>query len=215
MIRERIDLFVAPFLIVLILSTTWFFGTEAFTRNEAAVEAERVTVQQSNTAQTAQIVELRQQNKKIDQLRQQLEDLRTVFPQQQNLTPFISTVGALADQTGVTVTSLVPEAPLPYVPGAVAATGTGALATTGSGAAARGSGAVPGKPLATANLYTVRVSIVITGSKPALGAFIDQLQHEDRLFVLNSVSAAAITTGSVTATISGYIFVAQRATAAG
>jgi hypothetical protein len=211
-----------------ILVLGWFIGAAPLIAQAAASSTNRLIVAQQNDAQRAALASMKGQYENLDQLKSEMARLQLSVPGTDSSDDFIDRVQALAGKYDISIKNITAGEAQPY--GASAADPSGAAATApktaatpapsasptpGATAAPSGPSAstpavqsagtpmTPSGPLA-ADLYTVAIKIVVENTPQEIIPFVEGLQTDARLMLVNSVVAAA---DPPSTTISGYIFV--------
>lgn len=188
------------------------------TANEA-----RSGVEASNAGQAAVLAQLKSDFAGIDKLKADLAPLDASVPSGTEMSPFVTQLGTLADETKVTLSGITVADALPYAPvvAPVAAAAPAASGSTPTPTAAPSDAAAPLDPTAgvppvtnskiTANNFaSLAVQITVTGTYANALDFVNGLQTGQRLFLVSGLSTAPLegedSTRIVTATISGLVY---------
>jgi hypothetical protein len=188
--------------IAIIVVVGWLLGISPKLAEADTAAREQQSVDALNATQAAEIATLKEQEENLDDLRDDLEELRAAIPDAVLADDFIDQISAAATTAGVTVTR-ISFAP----PGAwgLAASAEGAPTTTSE----PGSESPP-VPTAPEGVYTVGVTIEVLGLSVNVGYFSQLLQEGNRLFLLPSLGYEIEKT---TGTLNGYLFVIRDSTA--
>jgi Tfp pilus assembly protein PilO len=162
----------------------------------ADLRAQDVSAQQSNQVLRARIEDLRVQFGKLPEQRAKLDEIKRQLPPTVDMPVLLRAVDSLTSSSGVTLSSFAPGEP-----SAVTATGTSAASGTS------GTSATSGKD--SPGLYSIPVSIVVSGDYFQSVAFLRQLQTGMPRAML--VTGLQITKGTsdgndVQVTITGQVF---------
>ncbi|WP_308467471.1 hypothetical protein [Rathayibacter soli] len=165
-----------------------------------------------NGAKQAALEQLKTDYKNLPALKSTLAELQKSIPPHADLPAFISDLNALAGATSTTVTGVTVSDAQPYVPpvtaavpapGAAGATATPSPSASASAPAAAPKPATPEAPapvtnakITGGNFVAVPIKITVSGDYGQALAFMDGLQHGQRLFLVtnfasNGASAAA------------------------
>lgn len=182
--------------IAIIVVIGWLLGISPRLAEADAAAREQQSVDTINAAQAAEIATLKEQQADLDDLRDDLDELRSAIPDAVLADDFIDQVAAAAATSGVSVTRIQFESPGPW--GAAAAPEGAPTPTSEPGADS------PPVPTAADGVYTVAVTLEVVGFSVQVGHFSQLLQEGDRLFLLPSLSYEV---EKLTGTLNGYLFV--------
>lgn len=101
--NNRVIAFGAILLSAAIVALGWFLGVSPRLADAAAADAERLNVQSQNEGLEAQLVQLRADYKRIDQLRDEVGELRASIPDIADYAGFVSELNALSGGSGAGV----------------------------------------------------------------------------------------------------------------
>jgi hypothetical protein len=184
--------------IAVVVVVGWFLGIAPRLAEADSAALEVASVQQLNATQQAELAALQEQDAALDDLRDQLRDLRLAIPTSAQAEDFIDEVAAAAARAGVNIKSIRFEDPGPW--GAAPVTeGTPTETTDGE------STIPPPYPTAPDGVFTVAVSIEIVGNPLASITFSRLLQEGERLFLSDGFRFAA--QADERATITGFLFI--------
>lgn len=198
-----------------LIALGWFVILAPQLDRAAQSDAQRAQVQAQNEVERAVLADMKAQYENLDELLEQLEELRVSVPGDQDLRAFFDEIAAAAGTAGVVLNDVSVEGALPY---------TAAVAEGGAVVAAPveetteeepvglvrvgGDLVVPPVPSAAlqSNLYVLPISMTITADVNQASAFLRILQGLDGRLIL--VDGFSMTLGtSLTGELTGYIFV--------
>lgn len=182
---------VAAMALVLVLG--WFLGVSPKLAESELSKIELQSVEQQNTMLTAQLVEMRELDAKIDDLENELEEFREVIPGRVDASTFVDTVQALAAANALSVRLISIAEPQTWGE-------AGELDATNPETGA----ALEPLPEAPAGTYTVAVTVQVQGPGPGFTEFTRLLQAGNRLFL---VADFAFDGEKSIGTLSGFLFV--------
>jgi hypothetical protein len=201
-----------------LIALGWFVILSPILERVAQADAQRAQVEAQNEIERGVLAEMKAQYENLDELLEQLEELRVGVPGDQDLRAFFDHVAAAAGTAGVVLNDVSVEGALPYTAaiaegGAVVAPVEEATEETaeeqpiGNFSAARDMVAPPAPSAALqSNLYVLPISMSITADVNQASAFLKILQGFDGRLIL--VDGLSMTLGtSLTGEITGYIFV--------
>lgn len=220
----------------------WFIGAEPFLTAAAKADTDRAAIEQQIAAGEAVILQLTDEKKQQPELEERFVELQRSLPPAARTSEFITGLDVLAGQSGVSIGSITLADPKPYTMPASAtqlpaeSTDTSAVPETEADApvAVVPVGPLPPtavtSPLVTGdNLLGIMVTIDVSGENAAVLSFVNGLQSGERLFLVTGYSAsdegttgehtddgadAAPAAPTVTAKVTGYIFVLKTGGAA-
>jgi Tfp pilus assembly protein PilO len=188
--------FGAILVIVALVGGTWFIGISPQLAAAAAANDSRETVKMQNAKHQITLAELEKQFGELDELRDELEQLRKAVPATAALPDMLRELHSLAAANGVAVSSVTVADPSTYAPienttedPELAA----ALATVSTGA-----------------FLVIPIDVGVTGLYQNVMAFIAGLQHGERLFLVHDInlsSGVMSTDSEVEVSVSGQVFV--------
>lgn len=202
-----------------LIALGWFVILSPLLDNAAQSDAQRAQIEAQNEVERAVLADMKAQYENLDELLEQLEELRVSVPGDQDLRAFFDQIAAAAGAAGVVLNDVSVEGALPYT-AAVAAGGAPVAAPTEEtteeateeqpigNLSATGDLVAPPVPSAAlqSNLYVLPVKMSITADVNQASAFLKILQGFDgRLILVDGVSMTLGT--SLTGEITGYIFV--------
>jgi Tfp pilus assembly protein PilO len=195
-----------------VLALGWFLGVSPRLSEVAASNADRQAAQTVNDQQVAGIAALKEKFSSIEDVQQELDELRLALPSTVELDQFINQIGAAADEQGVSVVGFTSDDPAVF--GVVAAEvpiATEGEATPSPAATPAATDAVATPPLADAlldpaNFITVKVSVTVEGEYGKILAFLAQMQDNPRLFLVSDLDIG-VKEATISAKVDGYIYV--------
>lgn len=192
----RLWTFGSVLVIVALLAGTWFVGISPRLEEASAANETRATVSAQNQVQSVNLVSLKEQFEKIDELRGKLDALRAAVPSDADLADLISEVNALANGAGVTVTSMAFADPVAYAPAETPSEDPQLLAAVSS--------------VSPESFFALPVQLSISGSYAQAMAFVHSLQAGERLFLVHDLALSSGTMSNEAAvelSMSGQVFV--------
>ncbi|MBX0301791.1 hypothetical protein K2F54_17645 [Cryobacterium sp. 1639] len=223
--RNRLWLIGGVLVIGVAVVVGWFLGIAPQLQVAHDTRLERVAVEEQNVAFEARLASLEEQFAGIGDLEDELTELRQAVPGAGELPDFVRQVTAIADEHQVSVTSIAlsdaqpfvtPEAPEATDPAAEAVTDNAAAGTAADATVAPAT-TVPAAALSPEVFLAVPVTVTVDGDNDGALAFVQGLQFGDRVITVTNLSvqplAAEDADGTVTATISGLIYVLLDASA--
>lgn len=205
---NRMVAFGAILLSAAIVALGWFLGVSPRLADAAAADGERQDVQSQNEGLEAQLVQLRADYERIDELRAEVSELRASIPDIADYAGFVSELNALSGSTGAAVHRLtigdaswyatqLADAPVtadPVAPPAGSASADGAAAAEAP-AAESVEGPIP-VPIDTtlingSNFVAIPVTIELTADYDQSMALMTALQADKRLFLVTGFSWGA------------------------
>lgn len=192
---NRLWIIGAALAMVVVLVLGWVVGISPKLAEAAQAGIEQAGVDALNAKEEAVLVVLREQVANLDQLEEDLDELRAQIPGEALIEDFIDFAKASADASGVVITSVMSAqtdaapAPPASAPGAPAAPAADPAAPTGP------------------ELFVVPVTVVVEGEPAAVLAFSRLLQEGERIFLAGRVDIASILAGAPGGTVTGYVFV--------
>jgi Tfp pilus assembly protein PilO len=209
---------------VVVVALGWLFAISPTLAQAdlASVQADNTKAQ--NAAQQIALVKLKGQHDKLPQLQADLAKLQVAIPDAVDLDDFLDQLQQLAQATGVTITTFTAAEATPYGGNEAAATGSASSSSSSSGSSSSDSSTAPADASKTdaastaqegvkTRLYSVPISIVLTGTPEQVMAFTDASQKGDRFFLVTSDTF----TGSRDhpeddgGTLTGFVFVVRDA----
>lgn len=183
--------------IAVVVLVGWFLGIAPRLAEADAAALEVATVQQLNATQEAELAALRDQDAALEDLRDQLSDLRVAIPTSAQAEDFVDELANAAARVGVNIKNVRFENPGQW---GVAPVAEGAPTTDTS----TESTTPPPFPTAPDGVFTIAVSIEVVGNPAAVIAFSRLLQEGDRLFLVDGFRFAS--QADDRATITGFLF---------
>jgi len=188
MTSNRIWVLGGAIVIFAILVLAGLLGVKPQLDAAQASTSERVNVEALNAQKRIELVSLKDEFSRIDEMSAEVAALRKSVPAAPELDEFTGELAALQAANGVTVTSYSPQAPSVFVPSAKIAAN------------------VPVSIDAT-RFVSIPVTIAISGERQASLNFITGLQSGQRLFLVTTVTASAVDAGTSSTTINGLLYV--------
>jgi type IV pilus assembly protein PilO len=195
-------------LCVLLLVGSWFLLVGPRQAETVDLQEQRDAAIATNDGLELEIAQLQAQSKALPERQAQLAAIKREFPAQVQLPKLIRNLDTFATQSGVQLDSLSPGTPVAVVsavqaPAAPAAAAGGA--TTPSGQAAP-------PQAAAADLLQVPVTVQVSGDYFQVATFVKRLQQMDRVALISGLAVISqlgseSAPGSVTTTLSGFVFV--------
>ncbi|MBD3777756.1 MAG: hypothetical protein IE923_00625 [Micrococcales bacterium] len=217
-------------LAVLVLVAAWFLLIDPVMAQAADDTTQAESQRQQNDLLELEIAKLKEQATHLEEYKAELADLRLQMPVTGDGASISRELQSLAEAAGVTITSVAPSQPQPFVAAAPAvsdsATADDTGATDGSTAAATDDPASDGAASDTttsttvSGFYTIPISVGSIGSYESTVAFLKALQTEaSRLYLVSTINAVtqdasgasggrpATNAGDIELSLSGYAFV--------
>jgi len=182
---NRLIAIVLGMLTVGVLALGWLLGVAPKLAEAAASDTERTLVEAQNANSEAELIALADEFERIDELRDELDELAVAIPSEHGLEDFLDELAAAAAASGVTIDSVTTgEAAPPTATTADAGTSTQTDAAVGPD-----------------GLLSIAVSIGVSGPMSAVLGFSELVQTMPRLTLISTLSAndeAGTTRGSLT-----------------
>ena len=206
------------FVMVVLVAVGYFLVAQPQLAAANTANAQLVDAQSQISTTQAALISLKNEQKKLPDMKAQLKALQLSIPSNIDGSAYIRGLNDLASAAGVTITSIAvtdPQAYVPPVSATPAATPTASpspspSATPPPAAATPAiSGWVPTMDalITGTNFVTIPVTVTVTGSFDGSLGFIHGLQTGTRLFLVAGIVTKQAEGGSgVTATVSGYIY---------
>ena len=193
---QRVWVFASIALAAVILLLGWFLGISPLLAAAGEANSQRAQVATENKAHEAKLAQLKIQFEDIKSLRAKLADMQLGLPPTEATDSLLDELAAKAVANAVTITEVNVTGAVPFVPR------EGLSATL----------------VDETNFLTMPVSVTAAGSYEAVMAFVEDVQSGPRLFVPDTLSWSATTTGggtadegaavtSITVSISGLTYV--------
>ncbi|MES2169265.1 MAG: hypothetical protein V4479_00875 [Actinomycetota bacterium] len=192
----------------------WFVAISPVLTLASASETQAQGIEAQNSASDASITALAAEFTTLPEKIKELAALQSAAPESADLDDFLDQLQNLATANGATITSFTAAEAVAYggSANAVPATTPTPGATAGASTGAAGPAAVTGGSLA-GKLFTVPITIALTGNADQVIAFSKAAQLGARFFLVTSVS---FTGGSQAGgTLTGYVFVVREPSATG
>lgn len=216
-------------LAVLLLAAAWLLAVQPVTARAAEDTAQAEQQRQQNDLLELEIVKLREQATHLDEYQAELGTLREQMPTTGDGASISRELQSIATAAGVTIVTVQPSIPEPFVGAAPVPAAAPADATAADGVAAADGATVDGAtadgtqaaaPSGVSGFYTVPISMTTVGSYDAAVAFLRAVQSEaSRLYLVSSITATtqedqgasggrpATAAGDLELTITGYAYV--------
>ncbi|TBN57842.1 hypothetical protein EYE40_10820 [Glaciihabitans arcticus] len=201
---NRIWLFGAVALILILLAGTFFLGVSPQLEAVAKSNTERETVESQNQVQQVKLAALKKQFEQIDSLRADLAAMQAQVPTGANLSPLIGQLDKLTQKHSVDVESVTFSDPSAYIE-PIPVTTEDAVPVETDPELATAMMSVNGS-----NFFIIPVEIAVTGKYKNVMDFVDSLQKGTRLFLVHGLSLDETTVepnSPAEMTISGQVFV--------
>lgn len=200
---------------IVIVALGWFFAISPAIAQADLANSQAQNADAQNAAQRIALVRLKNQYDNLPKLRAELDKLQVAVPETSKLDDFLDQLQLLAQSAGVSITGFTAAEATLYGGGEAAAATPATPAPPADGADA--SKATP-KPDAgiTDRLYTIPISVTVTGTPAQVMAFTDAAQKGGRFFLVTGDTF----TGSRDhpeddgGTLTGFVFVVKDAPSA-
>jgi Tfp pilus assembly protein PilO len=179
-----------------LLAATWFFGVSPQMKKASEHKAAAEAAVQTTTTLQSTLTSLQQKQGDLDKASGQYRQLARQFPEDFDGTAWVTMVSNAAVRTGVSLDTVTPAIPTVSTPGAAPTDPNAAPAAV----PVPGAAVVPADP--SAMLASSAVTLNVTGSSPAIRAFVKAIGLLDRPVLVTSVNISTAEQGS-TAEISG------------
>ncbi|MDF1478428.1 hypothetical protein PYV02_04955 [Leifsonia sp. H3M29-4] len=182
---NRLIAIVLGMLTVGVLALGWLLGVAPKLAEAAASDTERTLVEAQNANSEAELITLADEFERIDELRDELDELAVAIPSEHGLEDFLDELAAAAAAAGVTIDSVTTGEAVPPT------------ATTADAEASAQTDAAVGPD----GLLSIAVSIGVSGPMSAVLGFSELVQTMPRLTLISTLSAndeAGTTRGSLT-----------------
>ena len=212
MIGNRLWTIGSAALVVVIVALGWFVAISPMLTQADAARLQARTIEAQNASQQESTAKLAASFAKLPELRTRLAALQDAIPESVDLDSFLDQAEKFAGETGVEIHSYAAAEAVAYGGGTVVAP------PTPNGSTPNGptpDSPTPGTPAAdvtantagalTGKLFTIPVTIGVSGSPDQVLAFSAALQQAARQFLVTDVSFAATTQQS--GTVAGSLFV--------
>jgi len=214
---------------VVIAVLGWIVGVQPQLSTAATATAQRLTVEQTNARYAAVLAKLKSDHEKLPEFTGQLATLTASVPTDTDSSAFVKELNATAAAKGVVIRSLTFSDAVAYkppvAPVAPAASTTSSTATP-SPSPSPSPSSTPSAPvpvtnslITATNFFASPVQVGVRGSLDQVLDFLEGAQKGQRLFLVTTLSSTPTTdqgapAGSVDATIGGYIYSVEQASAA-
>ncbi|CAN5192267.1 hypothetical protein BH11ACT4_BH11ACT4_00170 [soil metagenome] len=204
------------FVMVALVAVGYFLVAQPQLAAASTANSQLVDAQAQISTTQAALISLKNEKKKLPELKSRLQALQLSIPSKIDGSAYIRGLNDLASSAGVTITTIVvtpPQAYIPPVSATPAATPSASPSPSASPATAATAPAATGWTPTTdalitgTNFVTIPVTVTVTGSFEGSLNFINGLQTGTRLFLVTGIVTKQSDNGSgVTATVSGYIY---------
>ena len=170
---SRIWTLATVFVMILVVALGWFLGISPKLADAARFDAERVSVEAQNNVARATIAQLEADFENIDELREQIEELRQEFPTDAAYDTAVEELLTSLLAAGLTLQNVGINEPAPT---------TAATLAEGEAPPAPeidGDGVLP-----TGSLLRISVSVTVSGPLASTLAFIEALQTSPRFSIV-------------------------------
>ena len=181
----------AVLVIAVLVALGWILGIEPRLTEARAADEERAGVETLNTTYEQTLVTLKELDADLPALTEQLDELEAALPPDAQVSTLLGQLNALADESGVELTSITAGVPEKFGAAAAAA----ALLAPAEIPAPAEEGEAPApvtaepEPVAPTpeNFVSVPVSVEFTGDPGGLLAFVEKVQYGTRLFLVEAL----------------------------
>lgn len=183
-------------LIVAVIAGSWFIGISPRLTETSQANTDRAAVEAQNRVQAATLASLKEQFVGMDDLRDELTEMRVAIPADANLPDLISQLNALATRNQVTVDSMLIGDPLPYATVEIESMDPELAAALTS--------------VTAENFFIIPLEVTISGQYGNAMAFLNSVQLGGRLFLVHDLALLDGTMSNdavVNLRISGQVFV--------
>lgn len=195
---------------VVVVLLGWFTGIAPRLAEARAADTERATVEVTNQAHEATVLELRELDDRLPELEKELATLRVALPTDTAVSTLLGQLNELALQNSVGIESITAGTPLELEPPASVAPVPAAADSTAEVPPTEAPVDAPvDAPVALpdgTNLISIPITVSVTGEKEALTSFIRSVQYGARLFLVTDLSIDLEGSGGKS-TIDGLIYV--------
>lgn len=225
------------FVAVVMMALAWFLLISPVMATADETKAQTKTTTEQNALLQVKVDALKAEFEHIEDYKAELATIATKITPALDLAPYIASVDELAADSEVTVVSLEPQAPygVTLADGAqgAAASATGEVSTEAPAPApspsatpteaadgeAAAAPAQPATPAAPKGMTAIPVRIITVGTYEGSMEFLDELQHQDRLFLVSmlegkiqedseaSAGRPATELGELELTVEGFLYV--------
>ena len=207
MTGNRLWMIAVGALTVAAIALGWVLGISPVLARADAASQQRAAVQLANDNQRVVVAGLAALHDKLPELRTELKAMRAAIPGHPDLDDFLDQLQTVAQQTGVTISSFGASEAAAY--GGAPATPVAEPVAPAEGAeapAADPAAEVPAAPAST--LFTVPITIGVTGPPEAIMAFTNAIQLGERFFlVTGSTFSGASSPATASGSLTGFVFV--------
>lgn len=230
MSRNRLMLILATVAALAVAAGGFFLGVQPQLARAATAEAETRSISSANQVTRGEIARLSEQARSLPKMRAELAALRASVPATGATSAFISQLNATANATGVKVSTITVGDAVAYTPPVAepTATATGSAGATPSATPTPTPSASATAPTPTAptlktdssitadNFSVIPISVSVNGEFAQALSFVQGVQSNPRLFLIDSISSSIASGNSADAasgadspswTFSGSIYV--------
>jgi len=186
--NTRIWVIAGALVVFVVIALGGLLGVKPQLDAAQASTSDRETVEALNVQHAAELVALKEDFTRLEEVTAQVAALRSAVPAHADLDTFNGELAALATQAGVVVTSYAPQDLAMFAPSAEIAP------------------LVP-PTINSTNFATISVSIAVAGTREGALAFVSGLQSGPRLVLVHGLNVSAVEEGVTTVTISGLLYV--------
>jgi Tfp pilus assembly protein PilO len=200
---------------IVVLALGWALGVTPVLTQASSNRDQVKSIEETNVAQEARLVMLKEQFQSVDEIEAELEALRVQVPPTSEYPGLLRELSAKADEAGVQISNASLEAATAFTPLPVDEAATGEAA-----APVEAPVVDPAAPAQPAAVVAIPMTIAVAGSFDGFMSFVAKLQGDGRLFLVTGMSIAdssggddaAAPSGAFTGTINGLIYVVRDAT---
>lgn len=179
----------AVLVIAALIAGTWLLGVSPRLAEASQADTELQSAQTLNNSHRRTLADLKAEAENLDDVTEKLDELQRVIPEKPEISAFIAEIESLARRTGVRITAVALNDPVPYI----------APEFEDAELAAKAN-------VATQNgLYVIPINVIAEGNGSALLNFTAALQGGTRFALVYGVSVALGDDGN-SVTIQGQIF---------
>lgn len=183
----------------------WMLGISPKLDEARTAKEERISVETQNTGYEAQLTTLKKQFESIGDLKDELAELRQAVPSGADIPVLVGQLDSIAEDHGVTLTSINVSDAQPYTPTIAAAPAADPAADPAAETAAANADTAPAAPTAATgdgaaspaapagsasitaeNFVAIPIAIDVAGTYQDVVDFIDGLQNGNRLVMVNT-----------------------------
>jgi hypothetical protein len=206
---------------VAVIALGWILGISPTLAQADLASSQAQAADSQNAVQQAALVKLKGQYDKLPELSAQLKQLQLAVPETANLDDFLDQLQAIAQSTGVSITTFTAAEGTLYGGGTATAAAPAPTPTATATPAPGGTSAASGTtaPAASAGitdrLFSVPVTVAVKGTPEQVMAFTDASQKGIRFFLVTGDQFTGATSpDGGGGTLTGFVFVVHGAPAA-